>query len=1090
MKRGYVVLALLIILVTHNSFAVDNGFREREQVNLSGVTDQVINQASELSRDVGDTLYFGGDDGNGIAYVGGTWDFDTIVTDPYQGWTSFDNTANPGDYFSRVTAADFADDPCAPMILGTTGQLWVGIHEDEANLRDFVGGMGYQSNMCQKAFSPMFDYAGESIDIEFIYFNDTEPDYDYTFVYVSCFDAGGDPLEAEDAEYQVDLFTGIIGEAGLPSTYLGHVNGGHLPLATAKVKLQLRMWADGGYDDQDGSWDSACGPFAADDITFTVGATAEYYDFDIDEEGWTFSRCEGIGTLMGICVPATYESWLDEVGLLCDCALNGNALEMVDEENSPFSPPGHPRGHDEQLISGTIGRGAYQPPEWNTALVNWTAYAFLTGDRGTDYRPGYKYYPFTTEVNPVSHWSPRRGQSVWRYIGEDPTCVTNQYNFNTLNGNAGDPLPADWDSLQFVYEIFCSCAAFGDPQIPDEGNTMGSPVIDDIQVMLTGAADAPIIVMNLNGDYYQDGFGQNFPAYLEPSDRGNSNVFGDLSGPNDLDENDWLRDTTAVSGPTVTSDPLTQWDAHLFFKITRVGPRQHMVPEYHNWKARLTGDPEIDFVSVLMDSLETNQGVVTNKYVSYFHEDDPGFMGPSDYNDINEILPDGVFTPGTRVEYYFSSTWTNVPDSGAFILPINHQEFEILPGMRASNDSDYAVEWPSFLYVDAFNNGVEYYVNPTLNQLGIEIDKYDYFGASSNYKTPLKRSFCPGGAYNPGGYGNNGCTVEQLLGYRMIFVNTGTFGVGAMERADWSLFDNWLSSTDCDLPSIRRGVIFDGDEIASVMLQVDHQPEGGNFLNQVMGTSQVAPVYREYVEDWEYCVSISGAGAAFDPGDDVALYGNGCPNTYNYNVLGVQGGVTGAVGNSMYYNPDVGETEFGQVVRSNLDYPYNWRSVVNGYSIHHLSWAGCSGDACSSDSVCVVNAAAFTLQPALDWILDGADPLDPWLYPCNDTAVDEDAEVHSTLAINHLRGASPNPFRNTATIRFNLAEPGAVDFTIYDVSGRVVKSLGSTEFEAGENSIVWDGSDKTGNPVGGGIFWTQMATKDGFSSSKKMIVLR
>jgi flagellar hook assembly protein FlgD len=84
----------------------------------------------------------------------------------------------------------------------------------------------------------------------------------------------------------------------------------------------------------------------------------------------------------------------------------------------------------------------------------------------------------------------------------------------------------------------------------------------------------------------------------------------------------------------------------------------------------------------------------------------------------------------------------------------------------------------------------------------------------------------------------------------------------------------------------------------------------------------------------------------------------------------------------------------------------------------------------------------------------------------------------------------PNPFTTSATIRFNLASAGAVDLVVYDVNGRLVKTLLSGTATAGENTVVWDGTDNANNRVEGGIFWMQMTTHDGYQSGKKMLVLR
>jgi FlgD Ig-like domain len=1092
MVRNLALCIIVIAIVVSHSIAIESDHNAYQLANPDGVTDTVSSPQTRFTRDVPDTVSFGGDDGNGVAFEGGIWDFDTIVSDPFQGFTSVDLTTNPGDYFARVDGNSFTGDPCSPMLNGATGQLWVGIHEDEADMRDFVGGMGYQNNMCQNAYSPMLPLGDELISISFTYFNDTEVDYDFTYIYLACYDVSGEPLEMEENEYLVESLTGIIGEPDSPVLFTTSVSPGLLPSETTQVTLLLRMESDNGYSDEDGDWDTPCGPFACTDISFSTGdGNSEFYDFDSDAEGWTFSRCPGIGAYMGIVEESTYTNWLEELGLICDCPIYGNALEMVDQDNSPFAPPGHPVGHHEQIQSGIVPRSGYEPPTYNVTLVDYAAFMFMTVDRGTFYRPGYRYYPITTEMNPLPHWSARSGQNTHWYAGAEANCGDHQYNLTTVNGQAGDPLPADWDSLMFTFDIYCSAAAFGLDPTPDEGNTLGAPVLDDVSISLAHSPNAPPLSFDANGLHFMDGFGQQFPTYLEPSDRGNANVVADLSPWGDDSENDWLADTTAVTGPSVNpSDPLTQYDVAICFRVTHKGPRQDMVPEYLAWKARLTSDPELDYVCVQMDSVETGIGPQAHRYVSYFHESEPGFdAGAGDLAEANEILPDGVFTPGTGIQYYFTGTWANIPDGD--VTEYGTWEFEILPRMRQSQDTDYGVVWPSFLYIDAFNRGAEYYIMPSLAQLGIEVDRYDYLDASASWCASMKRSFCTIGPYNPGGYGNNGCTIEQLLGYRMILLNTGSFAVGSMHANDWELLSGWLNATECELPSIRRGIIFDGDQIGQILAQNEHQPDGDALLNQQLGATLVAANYLDYVDDWEFCVHLNGIDAAFNPLDDnTTIYGNGCPSTFPYNVLGVQGGVNGAQGNLVFYNSLVGETEFAQIVRSNVSYPYNWRSIINGFSLHHLSRVGCNGETCSSDSSCVVLAAADILMPSINWILDGSDPFDPWIYPCTDSAIDEDPVTHSELRINHLRGATPNPFRGTATIRFNLAEPGTVEFAIYDVSGRLVKTLAENRFDAGEGTTTWDGTSNSGTQVGGGIYWMQMQTADGFTSGKKLIVLR
>jgi hypothetical protein len=54
--------------------------------------------------------------------------------------------------------------------------------------------------------------------------------------------------------------------------------------------------------------------------------------------------------------------------------------------------------------------------------------------------------------------------------------------------------------------------------------------------------------------------------------------------------------------------------------------------------------------------------------------------------------------------------------------------------------------------------------------------------------------------------------------------------------------------------------------------------------------------------------------------------------------------------------------------------------------------------------------------------------------------------------------AAPNPFNATTTIHFNLPEAGAAQIRLYDVLGRTALNLDQSAKEAGEHSLVIDGS--------------------------------
>lgn len=78
----------------------------------------------------------------------------------------------------------------------------------------------------------------------------------------------------------------------------------------------------------------------------------------------------------------------------------------------------------------------------------------------------------------------------------------------------------------------------------------------------------------------------------------------------------------------------------------------------------------------------------------------------------------------------------------------------------------------------------------------------------------------------------------------------------------------------------------------------------------------------------------------------------------------------------------------------------------------------------------------------------------------------------------------PNPFYYEAVLLFSLSRPSAVSVGIYDVSGRLVRSLGGKRLDAGTHSLAWDGSDSQGKPVGAGIYFYRVKAGDSARAGK------
>ena len=87
-------------------------------------------------------------------------------------------------------------------------------------------------------------------------------------------------------------------------------------------------------------------------------------------------------------------------------------------------------------------------------------------------------------------------------------------------------------------------------------------------------------------------------------------------------------------------------------------------------------------------------------------------------------------------------------------------------------------------------------------------------------------------------------------------------------------------------------------------------------------------------------------------------------------------------------------------------------------------------------------------------------------------------------------GNYPNPFNPRTSITYELPEPASIDLSVYDVSGRLVRTLIDGERRvAGRHEMEWDGRDDSGAPVAAGIYFARAAS-DGRVSSAKMALLK
>jgi hypothetical protein len=86
-----------------------------------------------------------------------------------------------------------------------------------------------------------------------------------------------------------------------------------------------------------------------------------------------------------------------------------------------------------------------------------------------------------------------------------------------------------------------------------------------------------------------------------------------------------------------------------------------------------------------------------------------------------------------------------------------------------------------------------------------------------------------------------------------------------------------------------------------------------------------------------------------------------------------------------------------------------------------------------------------------------------------------------------LHGAVPSPFRFRTTINYSLPKQGNAKLVIYDLAGKLVKTLVAGTRPAGAGKVTWNRTDDAGETVARGVYFCRLQA-DGVNLSRKLVV--
>lgn len=1173
MRKVLVLTAALLAVCVASSFAMKQGLmspsdmNEWEVLNQSDVGGPVASHA--------DTVYFGGSGtGNGTVVRGGTWNWEAssgeapeffVDGDPVgnqyrDGFTFEDRSArngpsatgaghwdtsggynfnnDGGSFAHRATThandgendgPDPLDNPNVPA--ASAWSLWIGTNlrlnpEDCAWGQTAGYGDGWSQGF-QKSYAVPINSSGVQYDLRFYHRYGVEAGFDTNWVEISFdgvfWDQVGD----------TNLPNGIFNDGDRPNPKPAAAGGLEVvnlvtwPNNTAgTLFVRFRLAADAFFSDNNegGNFFWA---WQIDDVELLRnGVSQGLDDFETGMSGWQPKSFEGFD--FAITTTLRPAGRIERLATLAcppivdcpeSCGIENRVLLFADKDDCDMNDS----FQDSYATSRPFAIGGPTNPDLDgDAGRIFTTDLYLDGGAGffeTGPAICWVYWPFNANQCP---YTPSAGEP-----GAGVTFNWSQTNFNTCDffsqGTGTDcvldfiddvsaNLPGDADSTILHIGGFSQCRSDASCDIADNG----APFYDNMRF---GVFDpAGIAIASDTPDRYSD----NYPTANGPIVTTTTRMDGAHSLSMNLGVESplrWVRSDTAVGKTGASNTAL-----YLRWAVER-GPCQPNLthPFFVAFPPSAPGTYPGGLIwhAARMDTVQKHGTgeLDPTAYMTCFHESDPRngtfWTGaPPAVEPCDDILPDGLFTAGTNVYYFFegrNATTNAVTGSFPFAkgkaaikTAPNYKDLWLqvnnLPALTAACDGTYA---NNMLLIDDYQTNAypgrgttqRARLTATLQSLGLEFDVYDVVGTNytGSYDTIGRREDRVTQQPRPP---SNGATDLMLNNYDCIWYSGGLLDAGVMlsDRRTLSLFggqasidqqklETWIAGCT---PGNNRLLVLEGLGWASF---IDVNTTNGAAFLTNRGVDVLADDYAQDLanNDLRRCARITSARPA-DRFDDAEVLGSGCPDNLSIDVFAaISGGEAVANFVESLENgtdpvncaDDVNRPAWLSVVRRRNATSTCQHSASMSFAFAELNPLNCV-DQCLFDDYKINGENAELVIDIFQW---AGCPIN-----ANPVGIDPAA---APRFVNELYQAQPNPANPSATIRYTIARQGHVSLKIFDVSGRLVRTLvdqvqepATAPFEA-----VWNGMNDGGQHVGSGVFFYQIDAP-GFSSSKKLVILK
>jgi hypothetical protein len=508
-----------------------------------------------------------------------------------------------------------------------------------------------------------------------------------------------------------------------------------------------------------------------------------------------------------------------------------------------------------------------------------------------------------------------------------------------------------------------------------------------------------------------------------------------------------------------------------------------------------------------------------------------GWDGTNVTREFSKIIPDGLLTPGSHVQYFFRKsqslgvgTATLAPDTN-IVDPQNSestrdghrwQQFSVLPDrwkgftaagmacMLAVDNNDRRGNeriWVSVM--DSVggtasskwgaHNGWHAAGDAAVNDPAGFVSNnqqpgttWDLYGVKAS-ESLTTQAHAIGSRYsNRASMGlltgktiQTGPTKEMLRQfYRVVALMTGDLNSGVLgpfanrSQDDIDLLNDYL--TNSGGTAQPRGLLVSGDGFGQSEVQTGGVVASHTaFLTQKLGWTLRNASYQSVSGNTNECADLITTSIITTNGD---VYGIGNSCLWSNDLLQRNPAITEATEASFYEPVGVNGPYTASVYKPSTGLR-PWIALSEGWEIEHIFGRYCESSngrvAYYYNMLNNVFGSLCTLTGTPATTLD---------VPQND---------RGGKYANFMKIGNSVMRAGNASIRFGVSGSDRVKVKLYDVTGRQIRTLADRAFPAGEHSLTWDGSDDSGNQVARGVYFARIeyATK-GAPINGRVVVLR